>query len=97
VSHVSTQLPDSPISRNFNFKNSFMFKRQCCLALRNSISRNKALGDKLLELRAEEILRKILNQTDSQCHDEVKSVLRDLGCQVELKELWTGSGKKLDY
>lgn len=66
------------------------------MALRNSISRNRNLGSKLLELRIEEILRKILNQNDAQCYDEVKSVLRDLGCQVELKELWTGTGKNLD-
>lgn len=65
------------------------------MAMRNSISRNRNLGSKLLELRVEEILRKILNQNDPQCYDEVKSVLRDLGCQVELKELWTGTGKNL--
>jgi hypothetical protein len=29
--------------------------------------------------------------------EEAKSVLRDLGCQIELKELWTGSGKVMTY
>ncbi|CAF0780977.1 unnamed protein product [Brachionus calyciflorus] len=69
--------------------------KNCCLALRNSISRTKEFGEKLLELKIEEILRPILNQNDPICYDEVKSVLRDLGCQVDLKELWTGSGKNL--
>jgi hypothetical protein len=64
--------------------------------LRNSISRNKEYGEKLLELKIEETLRQCLNQNDQKCYDEVKSVLRDLGCQVELKELWTGTGKNLN-
>lgn len=72
------------------------FVKNCCLALRNSISRNRELGEKLIEIKIEEILRPILNQNDPVCFDEVKSVLRDLGCQVELKELWTGSGKNLN-
>ncbi len=71
-------------------------KKQCCLALRNSISRNKEYGEKLLELKIEDTLRQCLNQNDQKCYDEVKSVLRDLGCQVELKELWTGTGKNLN-
>jgi hypothetical protein len=70
-------------------------KKSCCLALRNSISRNRQLGDKLLELRIEEILLRIMKNPELKCNDEVKSVLRDLGCDIELKELWTGSGKNL--
>jgi len=65
------------------------------LALRNSISRNRQLGEKLLELRIEEILQQIMKNSDLNCNDEVKAVLRDLGCNVELKELWIGTGKNL--
>jgi len=32
---------------------------------------------------------------DQSCHDEAHAALRDLGCKVELKELWTGSGNQL--
>jgi hypothetical protein len=62
------------------------------LALRNSISRNKEFCEKLLELKIEDTLRHIMN-TQPVVFEEAKSVLRDLGCQIELKELWTGSGK----
>ena len=79
--------------------------------MRNSISRNRALGEKLLDLKIEDTLRQIMNQKKStggtggsgggggggggECHEEAKAVLRDLGCHIELKELWTGSGKVL--
>jgi hypothetical protein len=59
------------------------------------VSRNKALGDKIINLNIEELLRKILNQNDPYCFDEVKAALRDLDLKVELKELWTGSGRQL--
>jgi hypothetical protein len=59
------------------------------------VSRNKALGDKLINMNIEELLRKILNQNDSYCYEEVKAAMRDLDFQVELKELWTGSGRQL--
>ena len=36
-----------------------------------------------------------MNQNDSTCFEEAKAVLRDLDCKVELKELWTGTGKNL--
>jgi hypothetical protein len=61
------------------------------LALRNSISRSREFGEKLLELKIEESVRIIMN-TQPQVQEEAKALLRDLGCQLELKELWTGSG-----
>ena len=47
----------------------------------------------------EDLLRKVLNQNDQICHEEAKAALRDLNLNVDLKELWTGSGKQLaqDY
>lgn len=66
--------------------------KPCCLALRNSISRNKEMISKLIELKIEEILRTIWNdKTMTSVHDEVKAVLRDCGLSCDLKELWTGS------
>ncbi len=59
------------------------------------MSRNKSLGDKLINQNIEELLRKILNENDKQCYEEVKAALRDLDLKVELKELWTGSGRQL--
>ena len=52
--------------------------------------------EKLLELKIEDTLRQIMNDKDQQqCYEEAKALLRDLGCQVELKELWAGTGKNL--
>ena len=36
-----------------------------------------------------------MSQNDSTNFEEAKAVLRDLDCQVELKELWAGTGKNL--
>jgi hypothetical protein len=49
----------------------------------------------LLELKIEDTLRQIMNEKDQHCYEEAKALLRDLGCQVELKELWAGTGKNL--
>ena len=65
------------------------------MALRNSISRNKDLVQKLIELNIEEILKNIMKNDKIKCKDSVKALLRDMGCDIELKELWTGSGKTL--
>ena len=65
------------------------------MALRNSISRCRHLVEKLLELKIEDTLRQIMNDKDQHCCEEAKALLRDLGCQVELKELWAGTGKNL--
>ena len=70
-------------------------KKVCCLALRNSISRCRHLSEKLLELRIEDILRQLMSQNDPICFEEIKALLRDLNCKLELKELWTGTGKNL--
>lgn len=70
--------------------------KQCCFALRNSISRNKSYGEKLLELKIEPILVDLMsNKEFASCHEDAKTVLRDLGCEIHLKELWTGTGKNL--
>lgn len=65
------------------------------MAIRNLVSRNKALGEKLLANNVEDPLRKVLSQNDQICYEEAKAALRDLDLQVDLKELWTGSGKQL--
>lgn len=67
----------------------------CCLAIRNIVSRNKSLGEKLINANIEEPLRKVLNQNDQSCYEEAKAALRDFNFNVELKELWTGSGRQL--
>lgn len=74
------------------------FIKPCCLALRNSISRNKEMGQKLIDLQIEEILRTIMSdKTNVSVYDEAKAVLRDLGLSCDLKCPWTGTGSHLQH
>jgi armadillo repeat-containing protein 6 len=72
----------------------FFLKKFCCMAIRNIVSRNKKLGEKLIANNVEEPLRKIYQQNDRNCSEESKAALRDLDLQIDLKELWTGSGRQ---
>ena len=38
-----------------------------------------------------------LGRNHKDCADEAKAALRDLGCAVHLKELWTGQKGALEY
>lgn len=42
------------------------------------------------------MIRKAHGKIDD-CEDLAKAALRDLGCEVELKELWTGTGQGKVY
>lgn len=64
-------------------------------AIRNMVSRSKNQCNHFLELGVEEVLTSALN-TFKDCEYDVKSALRDLGCNVQLKEEWTGKGGKLN-
>lgn len=64
------------------------------MAVRNLVSRCPENSTVFLELGAERQLRQTLS-SHKECRDEAKAALRDLGCQVELAELWKGTGKNL--
>lgn len=68
------------------------FQKQACLALRNLVARNPEHCEIILEAGAESLIRKAHGKMDD-CEDLAKAALRDLGCDVELKELWTGTGQ----
>ncbi|XP_038077647.1 armadillo repeat-containing protein 6-like [Patiria miniata] len=61
-------------------------QKQACMALRNLVARSREQCQSILALGAEPLIRKAL----ACCEDEAKAALRDLGCEVELKELWKG-------
>lgn len=63
------------------------------MAVRNCVVRSTELRPKFLELHAEILANEALEKFNL---DEAKACLRDLGCEVKLKEIWTGSGKKLE-
>lgn len=67
-------------------------QKHACLALRNLVARNPDHCDIILEAGAESLIRKAHGKMGD-CEDLAKAALRDLGCDVELKELWTGTGQ----
>jgi len=74
-------------------KNNKMLCRAGLMAVRNCVVRSTELRPKFLELQAEEVANEALVEHQL---DEAKACLRDLGCEVNLKEIWTGSGQKLE-
>ncbi len=87
------QLSISMINNYFTITLSLCFlQKQACMAVRNLVARSREHCSAFLELGTEALIRHVLGHHKS-CHDEAKAALRDLGCSVELKELWTGDGK----
>lgn len=64
-------------------------QKQACMLLRNLVSRMRNYSRPILDLGAEALIAQAL-QTHHDCGDVGKAALRDLGCKVELQELWTG-------
>jgi len=64
------------------------------MAVRNVVARRPDLMDAFTSRGVESHLRRAMSMHQT-CHDEAHAALRDLGCQVNLKELWTGSGTQL--
>ena len=56
------------------------------------MARNPEHCEIILEAGAESLIRKAHGKIEY-CDDLAKAALRDLGCDVELKELWTGTGQ----
>lgn len=59
------------------------------MLLRNLVARMRNYTQVILEMGAEALIAQAV-QTHQDCGDVGKAALRDLGCQVELRELWTG-------
>ena len=76
--------------------NVFIFQKQSCMALRNLVARTREYCDPILELGAEHLINNALTNHKI-CDDEAKAALRDLGCKVELKELWKGEKGEIAY
>lgn len=64
-------------------------QKQACMAIRNLVARNRDQCPQFLEAGAEALIRRA-REAFTNLEDEAKAALRDLGCQVDLKELWTG-------
>ncbi|XP_041849581.1 armadillo repeat-containing protein 6 isoform X1 [Melanotaenia boesemani] len=64
-------------------------QKQACMLLRNLVARMRNFSQPILEMGAEALIAQAV-QTHQDCGDVGKAALRDLGCKVELRELWTG-------
>ncbi|XP_073909729.1 armadillo repeat-containing protein 6 isoform X3 [Castor canadensis] len=64
-------------------------QKQACMLIRNLVSRSPAFSKPLLELGAEALIAQA-RAAHPDCEGVTKAALRDLGCHVELQELWTG-------
>ncbi|XP_056374162.1 armadillo repeat-containing protein 6 [Hyla sarda] len=64
-------------------------KKQACMVIRNLVSRTCDFSQPILEMGAESLILQA-RCTHKDCEDVAKAALRDLGCRVELRELWTG-------
>ncbi|XP_070206369.1 armadillo repeat-containing protein 6-like [Littorina saxatilis] len=71
-------------------------QKQACMILRNLVARTREHGPAILELGAEPLLNQAA-ANHKECGDEAKAALRDLGCAVHLKELWTGQKGSIQY
>ncbi|XP_063017294.1 armadillo repeat-containing protein 6 isoform X1 [Melospiza melodia melodia] len=64
-------------------------QKQACMLIRNLVSRSRELCGPILALGAEVLIAEA-RAAHRDCDDVARAALRDLGCQVELRELWTG-------
>ncbi|XP_006186310.2 armadillo repeat-containing protein 6 isoform X1 [Camelus ferus] len=64
-------------------------QKQACMLIRNLVARSQAFSRPILELGAEALISQA-RAAHRDCEDVAKAALRDLGCHVELQELWTG-------
>lgn len=59
------------------------------MLLRNLVARVPTYSHPILEMGAEALIAQAV-KTHQDCGDVGKAALRDLGCKVELRELWMG-------
>ena len=71
-------------------------QQQACSAIRNVVARVVELREVFLGEGAERLVKEAM-QRHVGMTDFAKAALRDLGCEVELKMLWTGTGRNLTY
>ncbi|NXM78910.1 ARMC6 protein, partial [Serilophus lunatus] len=64
-------------------------QKQACMLIRNLVSRSRDLSQPILDMGAESLITEA-RAAHRDCEDVAKAALRDLGCKVELRELWTG-------
>ncbi|XP_044311947.1 armadillo repeat-containing protein 6 [Varanus komodoensis] len=64
-------------------------QKQACMLIRNLVAHTQDFSQPILEMGAEDLITEA-RVAHRDCDDVAKAALRDLGCKVELRELWTG-------
>ncbi|XP_020636648.3 armadillo repeat-containing protein 6 [Pogona vitticeps] len=64
-------------------------QKQACMLIRNLVAHSQDFSQPILEMGAESLIAEA-RAAHRDCDDVAKAALRDLGCKVELRELWTG-------
>jgi len=59
------------------------------------VARNPDNCESILSAGGETLIRHAYQKFASECGDLAKAALRDLGCDVKLREPWTGQGRQL--
>lgn len=88
---VSMNVPELIVSCMKQHPKDRPVQQRGAWAVRNIVSRSRDLCEEFLKLGIEELLVTAA-QKHSECGDDVKAALRDLGCNVRLIEQWTGKG-----
>ncbi|XP_037083021.1 armadillo repeat-containing protein 6-like [Pollicipes pollicipes] len=70
-------------------------QKLACMAVRNMVSRSPELRPVFRELNIEQLINQVLQAHGPKVDAEARAALRDLDCQVTLKEEWTGRGGAL--
>ncbi|XP_065334736.1 armadillo repeat-containing protein 6 homolog [Cloeon dipterum] len=78
-----------------HLKNSDI-QKNCALAIRNIVSRNRELCKDFIDLNIEDLLNLSVKVHGAAVEENIKDALRDLGLKVHLTERWTGTGKGLE-
>ena len=81
--------PWDPTNQLTAFTFCSFFQKQACMLIRNLVARSQAFSQLILDLGAEALIVEA-RVAHRDCEDVAKAALRDLGCRVELRELWTG-------
>lgn len=68
-------------------------QRNGAWAIRNMVSRSRNQCETWLSFGVEDLLNEAMKQHPSVAQD-IKAALRDLGCEVQLREEWTGKAEK---
>ncbi|GAB6019016.1 Armadillo repeat-containing protein 6 [Chamberlinius hualienensis] len=71
-------------------KNEPLVQKYACRAVRDLVSRCRQFCSTFLENGVEDLIREAVIRHSAAVADDAKAALRDLGCKVDLQELWTG-------